>query len=114
MHTHALTPDLPSFWRLLHRRSRHAQWSAGALLASTLLFLLFLDVLWRHPYEWIWSGVMGALTLHLLVAQWRLAELHCPRCGGSWTEGLWRLPAPLQPFHPRCHLCGFSEDDQTS
>ncbi len=112
MSIYTLHPDLPTFWRTLHRRMNQARWSAATLVISTLLFLIFLEELWRHPYERIWSISLGALTLHLLFAQWRLAGTRCPRCGGSWTERMWRLPNPFSPYHPRCSQCGFSEKDQ--
>lgn len=111
MTSHTLPADHRWFWRRLHRQQRRTRASGATLLLSVALFLLFLEELWRHPYEWIWSALLGVLTLQLLYAQWRLASLTCPRCGHSWTEGLWRLPHPFSARHPRCRHCGFAESD---
>lgn len=112
MSAHTLDLADARFARVLHRRMRQAQWSAWSLIASTLLFLLFLEELWRHPYEQLWCAALVALTGHLLYTQWRMAEMRCPHCGGSWTAGLWTLPHPFRTHHPACRQCGFSPDSR--
>lgn len=104
-------PQPHAGWRDLNRRMFQATLAGVLLLLLVAGFVLFLEHLWVHPFEWLWAALVFGLTLYLLVAQWRLASFACPRCGAYWMAGHWSLANPFALHRGHCHHCGLQRGE---